>query len=144
MATTDSFFGVIDAISGNLTDQLAQVSTALAGDPLSHEILLIMLVAEIALVIVLALTGGGAAAVQRGVEAMLYASFVFGLTGAGGWSNIVIPISKSFPNDIIAALHVAADPTTLKTDVTTQFSGIIANLMNPANIQPSARMPLPK
>ena len=140
----DSFFGVIDSISSNLTTQLATISNKLSGGTLSHEILLIMLAAEILLVLVLMLSGGGAQAVSRGVEAILYGAFIFALTSAGSWNSIIIPLSTSFPDDIIAELGVASDPQTLKADVTAQFAQLISGLMNPSNIQPSARLAMPK
>lgn len=139
----DSFFGVIDSISSSLDGQLLSLSGSLAGSSLIGSVILLLLAAEIMICFILAFTGTGQQAVSRGVEAIVYTAFIYALTMGGAWGNIVIPMSRSIPNEVIGALGKGTDTSALRGDIANQFSRIIQGIMNPANIQPSARLNIP-
>lgn len=144
-AATDSFFGVIDSISGNLTNQLDALSGSLANGSshLALDIVLLMMAAEIVLALFLAMTDSGQKAVSQGIQAFLYTAFIYGLINTGAWASIIIPLTKSFPAEVISALGIPGDSNSVKANVATEFSRIIMNIMDPGMIQPSKSMQLP-
>lgn len=121
MAAFDGqIFNTVDAMGVAIESGLADKMTKLAhhGDFANDFILIIfafMLSAELIMCFITALSGSGQQAIQRGVESILIASFIFSITSEPVWRETIIPIVNGISKEAIKAL--GEDPDNIKSSL---------------------------
>lgn len=128
-----SFFDSIDSITGSLIGSMDKLSTTLAtgaGATLVSEVILLMLSIEIMLCFIMALNGSGQQAISKGIEGILFAAFIYGLTLSGGWTSIVKPIVNAIPEEVITAMIPGFNSSNLKSSIAFEFAKLIQGIMS--------------
>ena len=141
--TGDSIFDLFSQIDANVCINLNRLAGSHATEGLFNDLILPFIAIEVLIVLIYLVIDSAPNAILRGVEMLLIAAFVAGITQPTVWSGTVIPLVKGVTSYLVAPIVGEGGATELKGRAMSAFGDVTRTLMSPSNLTTSRNITAP-
>lgn len=129
----DSMFDIFQQIDSTVCIKLNGIASLHASGE-TFDLIMMFVAIEIMIALIYMLIDSGPGAIARGVEMLVIAAFVAGITQPAVWSTVVIPLVREVTSHLVKPI---ADPSELKSQAMSAYAGAIRTVASPSNMTTS-------